>query len=57
MNRIKEIRIDRSISIVNLRGLETIADNMITHPHLVRPSEILPHSVPERLNRRAIFFH
>ena len=32
MNRIKEIRIYRSISISNVRGLETTADNMITHP-------------------------
>ena len=33
MNRIKEIRIDRSISIVNVRGLEITADSLITSPH------------------------
>jgi len=57
MSRIKDIRIERSVSIVNVRGLESIADHMITHPHLIRPSEILPHDAPGRLARRAIFFH
>ena len=32
MSRIKDIRIERSISIVNVRGLETIADSLITSP-------------------------
>ena len=42
MSRIKDIRIERSISIVNVRGLETTADHMITHPHMVRHSDVLP---------------
>ena len=42
MSRIKDIRIERSISIVNVRGLETTADHMMTHPHMVRPSDVLP---------------
>ena len=57
MSRIKDIRIERSISIVSVRGLKNTADSLITDPHLVRPSEILPNSVPDRLARRAIFFH
>ena len=57
MSRIKDIRIERSVSIVNVRGLESTADHMITHPQLIRPSEIPPHDVPGRLARRAIFFH
>jgi hypothetical protein len=42
MSRIKDIRIERSISIVNVRGLETTAGHVMTHPHLIKPSDILP---------------
>lgn len=57
MNRVKDFRFERSISIVNVRNMDSEAENWRADPEGLRPLDTMTSKACERLARRAIHFH